>query len=108
MPSKSSRSPSSIVSSTIPIPSSDRERSRTRQTGVVIERIPFGRTGHHSSRVLFGAAALSRMRPDKAREVVDLAFAGGVNHLDTAAAYGDSELNLAPFLAEHREEVLLA
>lgn len=74
----------------------------------MIERAPFGATGHASSRVIFGAAALHAMRPDKADEVLALAFARGVNHYDTAASYGDSELRLAPFLAEHRREVFLA
>ena len=27
----------------------------------------------------------------------------GVNHIDTAASYGESELRLAPFLGEHRD-----
>jgi aryl-alcohol dehydrogenase-like predicted oxidoreductase len=32
----------------------------------------------------------------------------GVNHLDTAAAYGDSELRLAPWMAAHRHEFFIA
>ena len=74
----------------------------------MIERAPFGRTGHLSTRVIFGAAALGRMRQERADEVLDLVRARGLNHIDTAAAYGDSELRLAPFLAEHRHEVFLA
>jgi aryl-alcohol dehydrogenase-like predicted oxidoreductase len=31
-----------------------------------------------------------------------------VNHVDTAASYGDSELRLAPWLAQHRDDVFLA
>jgi aryl-alcohol dehydrogenase-like predicted oxidoreductase len=74
----------------------------------VIERIPFGRTGHASSRVIFGAASFWRVGPERARETVALLLRHGVNHVDTAAAYGDSELALAPFLREHRGEVFLA
>jgi len=74
----------------------------------MIERRPFGRTGHDSSRVIFGAAALWSMNEDKAAGVLDTALAAGVNHLDTAASYGDSELRLAPWLATHRSEVFLA
>src|ERR1700757_2277050 len=32
----------------------------------------------------------------------------GVNHLDTAAGYGDSELRLAPWMVTHREEFFVA
>ena len=72
------------------------------------ERAPFGRTGHDSSRVIFGAAALWSMDADKAAGILDSALAAGVNHVDTAAAYGDSELRLAPWLAQHRRDVFLA
>jgi aryl-alcohol dehydrogenase-like predicted oxidoreductase len=74
----------------------------------MISSLPFGRTGHRSSRVIFGAAALGAMRQDRADRVLDTVLAGGINHIDTAASYGDSELRLAPFLADHRHEVFLA
>ena len=68
----------------------------------------FGRTGHRSSRVIFGAAALGRMRQDKADEILPTLLEFGVNHLDTAAGYGDSELRLAPWLAGRRDRFFLA
>lgn len=68
----------------------------------------FGRTGHDSSRVLFGAAALGAMSQDRADATINQVIEAGVNHFDTAAGYGDSELLLAPWLAEHRSEVFLA
>lgn len=74
----------------------------------MIERIPFGKTGHSSSRLIFGAAALWAMNQDKADRVVASIFDRGVNHIDTAAAYGSSEILLADFLADHRDEVFLA
>jgi aryl-alcohol dehydrogenase-like predicted oxidoreductase len=74
----------------------------------VIDRAEFGRTGHASSRVIFGAAALGRMNQDKADELLPVLLEFGVNHLDTAAAYGDSELRLAPWLADHRDDFFLA
>jgi aryl-alcohol dehydrogenase-like predicted oxidoreductase len=73
-----------------------------------IATAPFGRTGHDSSRVIFGAAALGGMRQDRADELLPLLLEYGVNHLDTAAAYGDSELRLAPWLREHRDAFFLA
>jgi len=70
--------------------------------------LAFGRTGHESTRVIFGAAALSEVTQDEADETLALVRRHGINHLDTAASYGESELRLAPFLAEHRDEVFLA
>ena len=69
---------------------------------------PFGRTGHDSSRVIFGAAALGRMRQERADEVLDLLLHHGVNHLDTAASYGDAELRIGPWMREHRQRFFLA
>ena len=73
-----------------------------------IPRAPFGRTGHDSSRVIFGAAALSRVGQERADEVLPTLLEHGVNHLDTAADYGDSELRLAPWLARRRADFFLA
>ena len=74
----------------------------------MIAQAAFGRTGHRSSRVVFGAAALGRMRQERADELLDVLLEFGVNHLDTAAAYGDSELRLAPWLATRRGQFFLA
>ncbi|MDP6374342.1 MAG: aldo/keto reductase [Pseudomonadales bacterium] len=74
----------------------------------MIERIPFGNTGHDSSRIIFGAAALGGMKQARADATLDLVLEHGVNHIDTAASYGDSELRLAPFLSGHRDEFFLA
>jgi aryl-alcohol dehydrogenase-like predicted oxidoreductase len=68
----------------------------------------FGATGFESSRVLFGAAALAAMKPARVEETLSLIEREGVNHIDTAAGYGDSELNLAGWLSLHRSEVFLA
>ena len=74
----------------------------------MLEQADFGRTGHRSSRVIFGAAALSRVTQERADEVLPVLLEFGVNHLDTAAGYGDSELRLAPWLAHHRDRFFLA
>ena len=65
----------------------------------MIARAPFGRTGHDSTRTLFGAAALSRVSQDVADGVLELLERYGVNHIDTAASYGDAEVRIAPWLA---------
>ncbi len=74
----------------------------------MIATAPFGRTGHDSTRVIFGAAALGGMSQERADSTMDLVGRAGVNHIDTAASYGDSELRLAPWLEDHRSEVFLA
>lgn len=71
-------------------------------------RRAFGATGFDSSRVLFGAAALAAMKPARVEQTLTLLEREGINHIDTAAGYGDSELNLAGWLASHRSEVFLA
>jgi len=68
----------------------------------------FGRTGHRSSRVIFGAAALGGMSESRAIKTLDLVASHGINHIDTAAMYGSSEIHLKPWLADHRSEVFLA
>ncbi len=74
----------------------------------MIERIEFGRTGHQSSRVIFGAAALGGMKQQRADATLELLDEYGLNHIDTAASYGDSELRLAPFLKTRRKDFFLA
>ncbi len=74
----------------------------------MIAKLPFGKTGHLSTRVLFGAAALARMRQEKADAVLETLLEFGINHIDTAASYGDSELRLRPWLADRRDAFFLA
>ena len=68
----------------------------------------FGSTGHESSRVLFGAAALGEVSQYEADSAIELLLEHGVNHIDTAASYGESELRLAPGLSQHRDRFFLA
>jgi aryl-alcohol dehydrogenase-like predicted oxidoreductase len=74
----------------------------------VIERRPFGRTGHLSTVTLFGAAALARASQGDADRALDLLLQYGVNHIDTAARYGDSELRVGAWMPRHRNEFFLA
>jgi len=69
---------------------------------------PFGRTGHQSTRLLFGAAALGNVSQDEADQTMELIREHGINHIDTAASYGDAELRLGPWLETHRDEFFLA
>jgi aryl-alcohol dehydrogenase-like predicted oxidoreductase len=69
---------------------------------------PFGRTGHMSTRTLFGAAALGRVTQADADSTLDILLEYGVNHIDTAASYGDSELRIGPWMGRHRQDFFLA
>ena len=73
-----------------------------------IEKRPFGRTGHMSSAVLFGGAALAQVDQATADRILDLLFEHGVNHIDTAASYGDAELRIGPWMDRHRDSFFLA
>jgi aryl-alcohol dehydrogenase-like predicted oxidoreductase len=74
----------------------------------MIESISFGSTGHNSTRVLFGAAALGAMRQERADAVLETLLEFGINHIDCAARYGDAELRLAPWMQNHRDRFFLA
>ena len=74
----------------------------------MIEKQPFGRTGHLSTRTLFGAAALGRVTQEEADRTLDLLMEYGVNHIDTAASYGDAELRIGPWMKKHRRDFFLA
>src|ERR1700736_3455239 len=68
----------------------------------------FGRTGHRSSRVIFGAAALSRVSQDVADRTLDVLLRFGINHIDTAANYGDAELRIRPWLQREPAKFFIA
>jgi len=74
----------------------------------MIERRPFGRTGHASTVTLFGGAALAHVDQAAADRTLDLLLRHGINHIDTAARYGDSELRIGPWMARHRKDFFLA
>jgi aryl-alcohol dehydrogenase-like predicted oxidoreductase len=74
----------------------------------VIAKAPFGSTGHESTRTIFGAAALGSLSQAEADPTLELLLEHDVNHIDTAAGYGDSELRLAPWLSQHRDRFFLA
>jgi aryl-alcohol dehydrogenase-like predicted oxidoreductase len=74
----------------------------------VIAKAPFGRTGHESTRTIFGAAALGSVSQAEADATLEVLLEHGVNHVDTAASYGDSELRLAPWLKTRRDHFFLA
>ena len=74
----------------------------------MITSIPFGSTGHHSTRCIFGGTALSRASQEEADRTLEVLLKFGINHIDTAAGYGDSELRIGPWMRRHRDRFFLA
>ena len=69
---------------------------------------PFGRSGHLSTRTIFGAASLGNVSQEEADRTLEVLLHYGVNHIDVASSYGDAELRIAPWLAQHRSQFYLA
>jgi len=74
----------------------------------MIPKLAFGRTGHLSTRTLFGAAALGTVSQKDADRTLDVLLDYGVNHIDTAATYGHAEERIGPWMAQHRDQFFLA
>ena len=73
-----------------------------------IAKQSFGKTGHMSSRTIFGSVCLRRASQNEADKVLDLLLEYGVNHIDTAPLYGDAELRLGPWMKHNRDQFFLA
>jgi len=74
----------------------------------MIEKRPFGRTAHKSTRIIFGGYALSNAKQDEADSILDLLLKYNVNHIDTAPMYGNSEKLIGTWMEEYREDFFLA
>ncbi len=74
----------------------------------MIEKIPFGKTGHLSSRTIFGSASFGKVSQSEADRVLDILLEYGVNHIDTAPKYGQAELRLGPWMKKYRDQFFLA
>src|SRR5579883_3058669 len=73
-----------------------------------IPKLPFGRTGHDSTRIIFGGASLARVDQAAADRTLDVLLEHGINHIDVAASYGDAELRIGPWLTRHRQDFFVA
>jgi len=74
----------------------------------MIEKMPFGKTGHQSSRAIFGSVSLGGVSQTEADRALDLLWEFGVNHIDTAPKYGEAELRLGPWMKKYRDQFFLA
>src|SRR5579872_3283783 len=79
---------------------------RSREMSILTH--PFGRTGHMSTRAIFGAASLSHVTQDEADRTLEVLQQFGVNHIDVASSYGDAELRIALWLARYRSQFYVA
>lgn len=73
-----------------------------------MEKRRLGRLGHMSSVLVYGGAALGEVSQDDADASIQLALDSGINHFDTAADYGESELRLGPWMPDIRARIFLA
>jgi aryl-alcohol dehydrogenase-like predicted oxidoreductase len=73
-----------------------------------MEKRRLGRTGHYSSVVAFGGAALWETSPKEAERALNLAFEAGVNHIDIAPEYGEAEDATGHWLKNYRNSFFLA
>lgn len=67
-----------------------------------------GRTGHDTSVLVFGAAALGEVDQATADEAIQFALDSGINHFDTARSYGEAELRMGPWMPRIRHQIFLA
>lgn len=75
----------------------------------MIEKSKFGRTNHFSTRLLFGAAAFYNTKDsDVVKKTMELVEQSGINHIDTAESYGESQKMLGPWLKHNRNKFFLA
>lgn len=73
-----------------------------------MEKRRLGRIGHETSVLVYGAAALAAVTQEVADASLQQALDAGINHLDTAASYGDAEERMGPVLGRVRNQVFLA
>jgi aryl-alcohol dehydrogenase-like predicted oxidoreductase len=73
-----------------------------------IEQAEFGRTGHQSTRVVFGGASLAQVDQRTADQTLDVLLEYGVNHLDVASEYGEAEVRIRPWLQREPGRFFLA
>jgi aryl-alcohol dehydrogenase-like predicted oxidoreductase len=74
----------------------------------VIPKANFGRTRHKSSRLVFGAYALSQATQKEADRVLELLLEYGINHIDVAPMYGNAEKCIGPWMERQRGDFFLA
>ena len=73
-----------------------------------MEHRRLGRLGRENGVLIFGGAALGEATEEAADVAIQQALDAGVDHFDTAADYGDSELHYGRWMPEIRDRVFLS
>ena len=73
-----------------------------------MEKRRLGKTGHLSTIVAFGGAALWKVSKAEVDAAIALALEHGVNHFDVAPTYGEAEVCLGPWMEKHHKSIFLA
>ncbi|MGI8859475.1 MAG: aldo/keto reductase [Rubrobacteraceae bacterium] len=76
--------------------------------GEGMEHRRLGRTGRENSVLIFGGAALGEVTEEAADRAISQALEAGIDHFDTAADYGDSELQYGRWMPEIRDRIFLS
>ena len=67
-----------------------------------------GHLEHTDSVLIFGGAALAEVSEEEADHAISISLEAGINHFDTAAGYGDSELHLGRWMPQIRDDIFLS
>ena len=73
-----------------------------------MEHRRLGRLGRENSVLIFGGAALAEATEEDSDRAIQQALDAGVDHFDTAADYGDSELQYGRWMPEIRDRIFLS
>ncbi len=76
--------------------------------GAGMEHRRLGRLGRENGVLIFGGAALGEAAEGAADTAIRQALDAGVDHFDTAADYGDSELHYGRWMSEIRDRIFLS
>jgi aryl-alcohol dehydrogenase-like predicted oxidoreductase len=72
-----------------------------------MEKRRLGKTGHTSTVLTLGGAALGRVTQAEADAAMSLVMEHGINHIDVAPSYGEAELRIGPWMPRHRKDFFL-
>ena len=72
-----------------------------------MEKRRLGKTGQMSSILALGGAAIGTVTQAEADAAITMAMEHGINHIDVAPSYGDSELRIGKWMPEHRKDFFL-
>ena len=73
-----------------------------------METRPLGKTGHHSSIVVFGGFAVGWVDQAEADAALDMAYSNGINHIDVSPMYGEAEARIGSWIGRNGKKFFLA